>query len=81
MKIYVLKQGKPLGYLEEKTFGKVSFTYLEGIDESYYIEGITKKENFSDDGLFLVFENMFPENNQIDRLKSQNDIGTHIELL
>lgn len=81
MKIYVLKQGIPLGYLEEKTFGKVSFTYLEGIDESYYIQGLNEKENLNNNGLFLVFENMFPENNQIDRLKSQHDIGSNIELL
>ncbi len=81
MKIYVLKQGKPLGYLEEKTFGKISFVYLQDIDESYYIQGLNKKENFSDNGLFLVFKNMFPENDQIDRIKSQHKIGTHIELL
>ncbi|MCB4762038.1 MAG: type II toxin-antitoxin system HipA family toxin [Sulfurovum sp.] len=81
MKIYVLKQGKPLGYLEEKTFGKISFVYLKDIDESYYIQGLNKKENFSDNGLFLVFKNMFPENDQIDRIKFQHKIGTHIELL
>ncbi|HFU75292.1 MAG TPA: type II toxin-antitoxin system HipA family toxin [Arcobacter sp.] len=80
MKIYVLKQGKPLGYLEEKTFGKISFTYLEGIDQTCYIQGITQKENFSNE-LFLVFENMFPENEQIDQIKAQNNIKTHIELL
>jgi serine/threonine-protein kinase HipA len=81
LKIYVLKQRKPLGYLEEKTFGKISFIYLQDIDESYYIQGLNQKENFSDSGLFLVFENMFPENDQIDRIKSQHKIGTHIELL
>ncbi len=81
MKIYVLKQGKTLGYLEEKTFGKIRFVYLQDIDESYYIQGLNQKENFSDNGLFLVFENMFPENDQIDRIKSQHKIGTHIELL
>ena len=59
----------------------MSFTYLEGIDESYYIQGLNEKENFNNNGLFLVFENMFPENNQIDRLKSQHDIGSNIELL
>lgn len=81
MKIYVVKQGKPLGYLEEKTFGKIHFVYLQDIDESCYIQGLNKKENFSDNGLFLVFRNMFPENDQIDRIKSQHKIGTHIELL
>ncbi len=81
MKIYVLKQGKPLGYLEEKIFGKISFIYLQNIDKSYYIQGLNQKENFSNNGLFLVFENMFPENDQIDRIKSQHKTKTHIELL
>ncbi len=81
MKIYVLKQGKPLGYLEEKIFGKISFIYLQNIDKSYYIQGLNQKENFSNNGLFLVFENMLPENDQIDRIKSQHKTKTHIELL
>jgi len=81
LKIYVLKQGKPLGYLEERSFGKIKFIYMPDIDESYYIQGLDKRENISDDGLFLVFANMFPENEQIDRIKAQHKIGTHIELL
>lgn len=81
MKIFVLKQGKPIGYLEEKTFDHVSFSYLEGIEEKLYIPGLKEKVNTNNTGLFLVFKNMFPENNQIEILKTQYEIGSNIELL
>lgn len=81
MKIFVLKQGKPIGYLEEKTFDHVSFSYLEGIEEKLYIPGLKEKVNTNNTGLFLVFKNMFPENNQIETLKTQYEIGSNIELL
>ena len=81
MKIFVLKQGKPIGYLEEKTFDHVSFSYLDGIKEALYIPGLKEKVNTNNTGLFLVFKNMFPENNQIETLKTKYTINSNIELL
>ncbi|MBA1421622.1 MAG: HipA domain-containing protein [Epsilonproteobacteria bacterium] len=81
MKIYVLKQNQALGFLEEPTIGNIHFTYLDGISPQSYIEGIDEEKNVSDDGLFLIFQNMFPENGQIEALKTKYEIRTTIELL
>ena len=81
LRIFVLKQGKPIGYLEEKTFNRVCFRYLKNIKPLLYIPGLEEKINYCDTGLFLVFKNMFPENNQIEILKTQHSIGSNIELL
>lgn len=81
LKIFVLKQGKPIGYLEENSFDQVTFQYLDDIQKEFYIPGLKEKVNHSSTGLFLVFKNMFPENNQIEKLKAKYKIGSNIELL
>lgn len=81
MKIYVLKQGIAIGYLEEKVFGEVSFVYLDSIKPESYITGLIEKENHSNSGLFTVFKNFLPENNQVDLLKQKYDIKNKIEVL
>ena len=80
MKIYVQKQNKVLGFLEETTLDTIRFTYLDELSPENYLEGIEDKTNISD-GLFLIFQNMFPENGQIEAIKSKHAVGTTIELL
>jgi len=81
MKLYVLKQKRPIGYLEEKVFGKISFTYFKDIVPEAYLPGLQKKENFSEDGLFAVFNNFLPENNQIELLRQKHKIRNNIGVL
>lgn len=81
MKIYVLKQDTPIGYLEERTFNNVKFTYFNEIPKTQYLASLKEKENFSKDGLFLVFKNLLPENSQIEQLKAKLKVGSNIELL
>lgn len=81
MKVIVLKQDIPIGTLEENSFGDISFTYFKEIPASQYIVGLKKEINHSNDGLFLVFKNLLPENNQIDQLKAKLKISSNIELL
>lgn len=81
LKIYVLKQDRPIGWLEEETFGNVSFTYFDNIEKVSYITGLTKKINYSEDGLFLIFKNLLPENNQVNQLRAQLKLSSNIELL
>lgn len=81
MKIYVIKQNTPIGYLEEETFNNVTFTYFEETDKLSYIPGLNNKVNLSENGLFNVFENLIPENNQIELLKSSLDSSSCIKIL
>lgn len=74
------KQNKILGFLEETTLDTIRFTYLDEVSPENYLEGIEEKTNISD-GLFLIFQNMFPENGQIEAIKSKHAVGTTIELL
>ncbi|RLA80208.1 MAG: hypothetical protein DRG78_11425 [Epsilonproteobacteria bacterium] len=81
MKIIVLKQDKPLGYLTESTFDKVTFEYFEDVIKERYLTGLKDSINYSTNGLFQIFKNLLPENNQIDILKAQLKISSNIELL
>ncbi len=81
MKIYVLKQNIPIGYLEEKTFDKISFVYFDKIKPESYLPGLEEKENFSENGLFTLFNNFLPENNQVGLLKQKYNIKSNIEIL
>ena len=81
MRIIVLKQDKPIGYLEEKSFDNVNFIYFDNVPKSQYIAGLSEKENHSQIGLFLIFKNLLPENNQIEQLKVKYNISSNIELL
>ncbi len=81
MKIYVTKQNVAIGYLEETVFGEISFVYLESIEPEAYIPGLTEKVNHSSSGLFTVFNNFLPENNQVDLLKQKFKIQSNIEVL
>ena len=81
MKIYVVKQNVAIGYLEEETFGEISFVYFDNIKSESYLPGLDEKENFSENGLFTVFNNFLPENNQVELLKQKYDIKSNIEIL
>jgi len=81
LKIYVLKQNKALGFLEEPAVDNIHFTYFDEVKPENYLEGIEDKKNVSDNGLFLIFQNMFPENGQIEAIKSKHGLSTTIELL
>ena len=81
MKIFVLKQEKAIGYLEETLVNEISFIYFDNIEKDEYLPGLTLKINYSDNGLFNIFHNFLPENEQLRLLRKNNHINNNIEIL
>lgn len=70
----------PLGILTENDFGEIKFEYFENILTSQYLTGLEKNINISSK-LFPVFENLLPENAQLDLLKSKYSITSAVGAL
>lgn len=79
MKIFVVKNKQFIGTLSQE-YGKIRFVYSDEIPENSYLQGLLEKENISNT-LFPIFENMLPEFEQVNFIKSQNNITTEIEVL
>ena len=79
MKIYVIKNSSPIGTLEEDKAG-IHFNYLDGINKKHYLIGIKKQSNTSKT-LFPVFENLLPEHEQLQLIKSRYQVKGFVELL
>ncbi len=79
MKIFVVKNKQFIGTLSQE-YGKIRFVYSDEIPENSYLQGLLEKENTSNT-LFPIFENMLPEFEQVNFIKSQNNITTEIEVL
>jgi serine/threonine-protein kinase HipA len=72
MLIYVYKQNKYLGKLEENNTN-ISFTYNKNINKDHYIIGIENVTNEFDD-LPLVFKNLLLENSDLTNIKTSTKI-------
>lgn len=79
MKIYVIKNSSPIGTLEEDKAG-IHFNYLDGVNKKHYLIGIKKQSNTSKT-LFPVFENLLPEHEQLQLIKSRYKVKGLIEPL
>lgn len=80
MKIYVLKNNKLIGFLDQTQDGIVIFDYIEELSSQDYLHGIPEKHNESEI-LFSVFENLLPENEQLEQVKINNTIKREIDIL
>jgi len=81
MKIFVLKQGIAIGFLEENKTNEVIFEYFDAIKKDEYLPGLNKRVNNSNNGLFTIFHNFLPENEQLKLLKNKYKISNSIEIL
>lgn len=79
MKIYVIKNSSPIGTLKEDKAG-IHFNYLDGVNKKHYLIGIKKQSNTSKT-LFPVFENLLPENEQLQLIKYRYKVKGLIEPL
>ena len=81
MKVFVLKQDLAIGFLEENKTNEVRFEYFANIQRDKYLSGLNERINNSDDGLFTIFYNFLPENEQLKLLKNKYKINNSIEIL
>ena len=79
MKIYVIKNSSPIGTLEENKSG-IHFNYLDGVYKKHYLIGMKKQSNTSKI-LFPIFENLLPEHEQLQLIKSRYKVKGLIEPL
>jgi len=80
LKIYVVKSNQLIGFLDQKQDGTVLFDYVENISHQHYLHGLLKQHNESEI-LFSIFENLLPENEQLDQIKLKNSIKREIDIL
>lgn len=80
MKIYVVKNNRLIGFLDQKQDGTVLFDYVENISHQHYLHGLLKQHNESEI-LFSIFENLLPENEQLEQVKLKNSIKREIDIL
>jgi len=76
--VIVIKNKYPVGTLTETT--NITFKYFDDVNESSYLVGLEKHIN-SSSKLFPIFENLLPENEQLEFLKTKNKIKNQIEVL
>ena len=77
--MYVVKNGRILGVLTEYK-DIITFKYNDEIIENEFIQGLEDREN-SSKVLFPVFQNVIPENEQIELLKIKHGIRNRIDVL
>ncbi|WP_310438827.1 type II toxin-antitoxin system HipA family toxin [Sulfuricurvum sp.] len=80
MKIFVIKNNISIGTLAEDKKGNITFDYAESITSSQYLIGLKDKTNKSQT-LFPVFENLLPENEQLNNIRYKHNIKRTIDLL
>lgn len=80
VKIFVIKNNIPIGTLAEDKKGNITFDYAESINPSQYLIGLKDKTNRSQT-LFPVFENLLPENEQLNNIRYKHNIKRTIDLL
>jgi serine/threonine-protein kinase HipA len=80
VKIIVIKNNIPIGTLAEDKKGNITFDYAETINPSQYLIGLKDKTNKSQT-LFPVFENLLPENEQLNTIRYEHNIKRTIDLL
>lgn len=80
LKIYVVKNNKLIGFLDQIQGDKILFEYKDNISSEHYLHGISKQYNESEI-LFSVFENLLPENEQLEQVKIHNAIKREIDIL
>lgn len=76
--IVVIKNKYPLGILKETV--NITFEYFHNVEEPSYLMGLAKHVNTSSK-LFSIFENLLPENEQLDSLRAKHKIKNKIEVL
>lgn len=76
--VIVVKNKYPIGILTEAT--RITFKYFEEVEETSYLMGLNKHSN-SSSKLFPIFENLLPENEQLEALKAKYKIKKQIEIL
>ncbi len=79
LKIIVIKNQYSIGILTQSD-NNITFKYYDKIQEKNYLKGLDKAINFSSK-LFPIFENLLPENEQLDFLKHKYNIKNEIEVL
>jgi len=79
MQIYVIKNNRLLGILEEKN-DFFYFNYEDDIKLTGYLLGLKNKENESDE-LFPIFENLIPESEIVSSIKHEYGISNTIGIL
>ena len=79
LKIIVIKNQYPIGILTQSD-SNITFQYYDEIQEENYLKGLDKAINISNK-LFPIFENLLPENEQLDFLKHKYNIKNEIEVL
>lgn len=79
MQIYVVKNNKLLGVLEEKD-DLFYFSYENDIKTTGYLLGLKNKKNKSDE-LFPIFENLIPESEIVSTIKYEHRIINTIGIL
>lgn len=80
MKIIVIKNNTPIGTLTEDKKGNITFDYAENINPNQYLIGLKDKTNTSQT-LFPVFENLLPENEQLNNIRYEHNVKRTIDLL
>lgn len=78
-KIIVIKNKYPIGTLTQ-TYKSITFEYFKDVKKESYLMGLTEQTN-SSAVLFPIFENIFPENEQLNSLKAIHKIKNQIEVL
>jgi len=76
--VIVIKNKYPIGRLTETA--NITFEYFESVKEASYLMGLEKHVN-SSSKLFPIFENLLPENEQLDSLRAKHKIKNKIEVL
>ena len=79
MQIYVIKNNKFLGILEEK-YEKFYFNYEDDIESSGYLLGLKNKQNELNE-LFPIFENLIPESEIVKSIIHKHEIKYTIGIL
>ncbi len=77
--VVVIKNKYPIGILTQ-TNKDITFEYFKDVKEINYLKGLSKFTN-SSSTLFPIFENLLPENEQLDSLRAKYKIKNQIEVL
>lgn len=80
LKIYVIKNNRLIGFLDQTQDETIVFDYVKELSSQNYLHGIDDQHNESSI-LFSVFENLLPENKQLEKVKFNNAIKREIDIL